>query len=130
MNSTLRTSSFARTIDNLGTIPVRANGRQAFLPNGNVEHIQAARNYSIIYGVNGKCWVTSKTLQDFDELLNASNRFLRLHRSYLVNISLIVDCFYENEGFVVLLKNEKKIKVSRRNIKSVRSALGSAVAFD
>ena len=126
MNSALKTSSFARTIDNLGTIPVRTNGRQVFLPIDHVEHIQAARNYSIIYGVNGKVWVTSKTLQDFDELLNASNQFLRLHRSYLVNMSLIVDCFYENEGFVVLLRNNKKIKVSRRNVKIVRSAMVSA----
>lgn len=123
MNPALKASSFAKIIGHQRTIPVRNNGRQIFLPIDHVEHIRAARNYSIIYALNGKYWVTSKTLQDFDELLNPSNQFLRLHRSYLVNLSLVVDCFYENEGFVVLLRNNKKIRVSRRNVKTVRSAV-------
>lgn len=126
MNPTLKTSSFAKIIVNLGRIPVRNNGRQILLPIDHIEYIQAARNYSIIHGVNGKSWVTSKTLQDFDELLNASNQFLRLHRSHLVNISLMVDCFYEKEGFMVLLSNNKKLKVSRRHVKNVRSAVVNA----
>jgi len=121
MNSPLKTSSFARTIDLTRKIPLRNNGRLEYLPIEYVEHIEAARNYSIIYALNGKFWVSSKTLQAFDNLLNPSCQFLRLHRSYLVNRSLIVDCFYENDTFVVLLRNNKKIRVARRHIKDVRS---------
>ena len=123
MNSALRISSFAKTINKARKIPLRNNGRLEFLPIDNVEHIEAARNYSIIHGLNGKLWVSSKTLQAFDELLNPSCQFLRLHRSYLVNRSLIVDCFYENDAFVVLLRNDKKIRVARRHIKRVRTAV-------
>ena len=123
MNSALKTSSFAKMIVHAKKIPLRTNGRQVLLPIQNVEHIQAARNYSVIYGTNGKSWVASKTLQDFNELLDPFNQFLRLHRSYLVNTALIVDCFYENERFTVLLSNQKKLHVSRRYVKAVRSAL-------
>lgn len=123
MDSTLKISSFAKTIELSNKIPLRSNGRLEYLPIENVEHIEAARNYSIIHALNGKNWVSSKTLQAFDDLLNPSSQFLRLHRSHLVNLSLIVDCFYENDSFVVLLRNQKKIRVARRHIKRVRSTV-------
>ncbi|SEI78435.1 LytTr DNA-binding domain-containing protein [Dyadobacter koreensis] len=118
-----KTSSFARMIDISKKIPLRNKGKLEYLPIENVEHIEAARNYSIIHALNGTNWVSSKTLQAFDDLLNPSSQFLRLHRSYLVNLSLIVDCFYENDSFVVLLRNQKKIRVARRHIKRVRSTV-------
>ena len=123
MNSTLMISSFAKTINKSRKIPLRTNGKQVFLPIDHVVHIEAARNYSIIYGSNGKHWVCSKTLQSFDELLNPSSQFFRLNRSYLVNLSSIVNSFYDKEIFMVLLSNDKKIRVARRHIKAVRTAL-------
>ncbi|WP_254561149.1 LytR/AlgR family response regulator transcription factor [Dyadobacter diqingensis] len=120
MNAALKISSFAKAIDKSKKIPLRNNGKLEYLPIDNVEHIEAARNYSIIHGLNGKFWVSSKTLQAFEKLLNPTRQFLRLHRSYLVNRALIIDCFYENDAFVVLLTNQKKIRVARRHIKLVR----------
>ncbi len=123
MNSTLMISSFAKTISKSWKIPLRTNGKQVFLPIEQVVHIEAARNYSIIYGPNDKQWVCSKTLQAFDELLNPSSQFCRLNRSCLVNLSSVVTSFYDNQVFIVLLSNNKKIRVPRRHIKAVRFAL-------
>lgn len=120
MDSARKISSFAKAIDNTKKIPLRNNGKLEHVPIDHVEHIEAARNYSIIHGLSGKFWVSSKTLQAFEKLLNPTHQFLRLHRSYLVNRAVIIDCFYENDTFFVLLINQKKIPVARRHIKLVR----------
>lgn len=120
MNQATKISSFAKAIDKSKKIPLRNNGKLEYLPIEQVEHIEAARNYSIIHGPEGKVWVSSKTLQAFEKLLNPSQQFLRLHRSHLVNRAVIMDCFYEKDAFMVLLTSQKKIRVSRRQIKLVR----------
>ena len=124
MNSTLQSSNLVHTLGNTKQISLRNKGKLFHLPIDQIEYIQAARNYSIIYAQNGKFWVSSKTLLAFDESLN-EHQFLRLHRSYLVNISVVVDCLYDNDSLVVILKNDKKIMVSRRQVKRVKSTFGN-----
>jgi two-component system LytT family response regulator len=120
MNPAMKISSFTKAIDKSKKIPLRNNGKLEYLPIAEVLHIEAARNYSIIHGPEGKVWVSSKTLQAFEKLLNPTHQFIRLHRSHLVNKAVIIDYFYENDTLMVLLTSQKKIQVSRRQIKLVR----------
>jgi two-component system LytT family response regulator len=49
-----------------------------------IVRLQADRNNTHIFFQNGKQFLSSKTLTEYDKMLRASG-FLRVHRSHLVN---------------------------------------------
>ena len=70
---------------------------------------KADDNYTEIYFENKKKLV-SKTLKYFEDLLKESS-FVRVHKSYLVNVNEIVK-YKKGKGGSVILSNEKEIMVS------------------
>lgn len=75
-----------------------------------VVRLQAERNYTRIFFTNGKNFLSSKTLAEYEKLLR-NNGFLRVHRSHLVSRSHIAE--YNKQGFVQL-KDGSQVEVSRR----------------
>lgn len=71
---------------------------------------ESDKGYTTFYCNDGKKYVVSKTLKEFEEQLTASN-FVRPHQSYMVNLKFIDK--YEKSG-AIHLKNGKKIPVSSR----------------
>ena len=74
-------------------------------------YLEASNNYSIIHTKNGDEFVASKTLKEFDSILN--NDFLRVHKSYLVNKHCIVG-YTRLNGVKIKLEKGEIIPVSRR----------------
>lgn len=74
-------------------------------------YLQALNNYCIIHMLDGKEFIVSKTLKDFAIIFNSD--FLRIHKSYLVNLSCIYG-YLRSDGITLQLKNGKCIPVSRR----------------
>lgn len=72
--------------------------------------LQAERNYTRLYFVKGKNFLSSKTLAEYEKLLRDSG-FIRVHRSHLINPQFIDS--YEKQG-MVKLKDGCEIEVSRR----------------
>lgn len=68
------------------------------------------KGYTTFYCNNGKKYVVSKTLKEFEERLSKAN-FSRPHQSFMVNLKFIDK--YDKSG-VIHLKNGKKIPVSSR----------------
>lgn len=66
---------------------VRNNDKMIKIPLNEILYIEADRNYSKINTLN-KQYLLVSTLKDFEEKLT-SNHFIRLHRSFIVNISQI-----------------------------------------
>ena len=56
--------------------------------------------------------LVSKKLKEFDDLLEADERFFRVHRSYLINISQIKK-YCKKEGATLVFDNNKVIPVAR-----------------
>jgi len=79
--------------------------------------IEAISNYSKIFFTNGKTLVVAKVLRWFEDILE-DKRFLRIHRTHIVNRSFIRD--YANgtvrsaSGGTVYLSNGECIDVSKR----------------
>ncbi|SDB19971.1 two component transcriptional regulator, LytTR family [Flavobacteriaceae bacterium MAR_2010_188] len=71
-----------------------------------INYIEADRNYCRVY-TNAKEYLLSSTLKDLDEKL-PQEHFLRIHRSYIVNIANI-----EEVGFVHVKIGKKKIPISK-----------------
>lgn len=68
-------------------------------------------NYSDIYLVDGSVLLSSKTLHFF-ELNLSSQRFFRIHKSFLINLVHIKEINLKDGGYVTLL-NEQIVPVAR-----------------
>lgn len=75
-------------------------------------YCEAQRSYTIFRLVNNKSIMISKPLFDYDRLL-ADTSFLRVHKSFLINL-LHVKEYMRGEGGTVVMSNGMEIEVSRR----------------
>ena len=78
----------------------------------NIIYIEASSNYSNFYSTNRGMVCASKTLHEYATLLEDCN-FIRVHKSYVVNLDHITD-YIKGEGGSVLLTGGKEVEVSRR----------------
>ncbi len=99
----------------------KKNVTKLTLPNGqgyrlvdieDIIHIEADSNYSIFHLKNGEKITVSKVLKDYEEIL-PEERFVRIHKSSIVNLRYVNE--YNNKnGLVLSLTNGESIIVSRR----------------
>jgi two-component system LytT family response regulator len=82
-----------------------------FILTDSITSIEADGNYSMVNFTDRKSLIVSKNLQDFEDTLD-ENQFLRLHRSYLVNLNH-AQSFNTKEKYLVL-SDGAKIPVSSR----------------
>ncbi len=73
-------------------------------------YCKADDNYTEIFLVNDVKKLVSKTLKYFEDALN-SNNFVRIHKSFLVNVNAIT-AYNKGKGGSVVLTNGKEISVS------------------
>lgn len=87
------------------------NGYQ-FVALDEVVRCQADRNYTQIYLSNGKNVLVSRTLGEFEELLEEHN-FYRIHHAYLINLKHLKE-YVKGEGGHVLMSDGSRLDVSKR----------------
>ncbi|MDJ0645385.1 MAG: LytTR family DNA-binding domain-containing protein [Flavobacteriaceae bacterium] len=75
-------------------------------------YLQADGNYTQLYRTNNKPLLVSKTLKDFETLLQEAD-FFRVHHSTLVNPAHIKK-YVKGEGGYIVVSNGDHINVSRR----------------
>ena len=75
-------------------------------------YAEAAGNYTNFYFTNDPLICTSKPIHEYEELL-ADAGFVRIHKSYLVNL-LHVKEYLKGEGGSVILSNGTEVEVARR----------------
>ena len=81
----------------------------------NIEDIvrcEADRNYTLMIMNNGKRFLTSKTLREYEEMLSPLN-FCRVHHSHMINMSFIKK-YVKGEGGTVIMEDNSEIEVARR----------------
>jgi len=72
--------------------------------------LQADRNYTRLFFTNGKSYLASKTLLEFEKALKDCG-FIRVHKSHLVQQGKIKS--FDREG-ILLLEDGSEVEVSRR----------------
>lgn len=75
-------------------------------------HIEADSNYSVFHLINLEKIAVSKVLKDYEEIL-PENRFIRVHKSSIVNLKYVKE-YNSKNGLQVILNNGEAIAVSRR----------------
>jgi two-component system LytT family response regulator len=87
---------------------------------GHITHCVAESNYTHVYLSTGKHILASKTLGDVEQLL-PSSAFMRIHKSYLINLHFLDGL--KTEPAEVQLNIGIALPVSRRRLQEVKQAL-------
>ncbi|MCU0434004.1 MAG: LytTR family DNA-binding domain-containing protein [Bacteroidia bacterium] len=77
-----------------------------------IVYLEADSNYTHIYTVAGKKHTVSRTLKEYDELLDKQD-FFRIHHTFLINLNH-VEKYIKGDGGYVLMSNGNTIDVARR----------------
>jgi len=81
------------------------------IPINEIIYCHASSNYTEFHLTNNKCILSSYTLKQYDEILNAQS-FFRAHRSYLINMAH-VKIYKKGDGGVIVMSNGEEIELSR-----------------
>ena len=82
-----------------------------FIEPSNIIRVEGDRSYSNIFLTNNRKMMVSKTLGDFEELLD-SNTFLRVHKSHLINLAHIRK-YSRAEGGYLEMTDGSNVAISR-----------------
>ncbi len=92
------------------SIPV-LNGYE-YIPLDTIEYLEAEGSYTYIHSIDTKHKIASKNLKYFEQALEGQSNFLRVHRSYIINLDNIHSFSKANRG-IITMKNGKEIDLAR-----------------
>lgn len=87
-----------------------------FIKATEIIYCEAEGNYTNFFLRNGKKNIVSKTLKEYENILN-NHQFFRVHHSYLVNLKEIVK-YTRGDGGFVTMSNGVNLDVSKRKKES------------
>jgi two-component system LytT family response regulator len=104
-------------------IAVRFGSKISIIPTQDIFYIEAYDDYVKIF-TEKDYFLKKKTMSYYENTLSSID-FIRVHRSFIVNLKQITRVEpYEKNGHVVLLKNGKSIPLSRSGYGLLRVVLG------
>lgn len=104
-------------------IMIKERGSISFVKVDDIDWIEAAGDYVSIHA-GKKAHLIRETMTGLTKKLDP-NRFVRIHRSSIVSIDAIKELKpYFHGDYIVILKNGKELKLSRRYWDQVEKALG------
>jgi two-component system, LytTR family, response regulator len=108
--------------EHLKRIVVKTGSNIKLIPTDDILYIEAQDDYVMIYTKDGR-YMKQGTMKYFETGLD-SNIFIRIHRSYIVNINEIKQIEpYEKESYIAILKSGAKLKISKSGFKTLKENL-------
>ena len=104
-------------------IVVKDGSKIKIIPITQLQYIEAADDYVKLVTQEG-IFLKNKTMSYYESTL-ASQQFIRIHRSYLVNSQLVtrIDA-YEKEGHIITLKTGQTLPVSKSGYAKLKEQFG------
>jgi two-component system, LytTR family, response regulator len=91
---------------------IRDGSRVHVIPVDKIDYIEAQDDYAC-FKAGGRDYLKQEALADLEEMLDSS-RFIRIHRSYILNIERLVKLdLYAKDSHVAILTDGTKLPVSR-----------------
>lgn len=104
-------------------VVVKEGSKIKIIPIPHIQYIEGADDYVKIHTQEG-VFLKNKTMQHFEQLLEQQN-FVRVHRSYLINVQLITRIDpYEKDGHLVILQTGMRLPVSKTGYSKLKLVLG------
>jgi two-component system, LytTR family, response regulator len=101
------------TNENNSIIIPHLNGVKIFFVK-DIVRIEGDGNYSKIFDIGKKAFLTSKTLKYFEGKLEPSNAFYRVHKSALINLKHVKELHKENHSNYAKMADDSLVEISRR----------------
>ncbi|MEO1626977.1 MAG: LytTR family DNA-binding domain-containing protein [Bacteroidota bacterium] len=73
--------------------------------------LEAQGNYSVLKFTNNRQLLVSKTLREIEQMLNDNQRFIRIHRSFTINLDFILK-YIRGKGGYVIMEDGSNVSVS------------------
>ena len=113
---------FAQSDETLHRVVIKKTGKIHVISTNDINFLEAQDDYEMIYTDDGK-YQKQQTMKYFEKHLD-SEQFVRVHRSYIANISCIERIEpYEKSNFVLILKDGNKVPVSRNGMQVLKENL-------
>ncbi len=87
----------------------------AIVKNTEIIHLEAFENYTTLYLMGGKKYVSSKGIKAFEDKLDPQ-MFFRVHKSHIINIAHHLKEFNRSEGNIAVLSDGTQVPVARRKL--------------
>jgi len=91
-------------------IIIPKNGRNHYLDTQEIIYIEAKRAYVVLYTTES-AYTFSKSLKHFEKLLEYNSNFIRVHRSFIINLDYLEQ--FGNHNSEIRLKNGKLLPISK-----------------
>lgn len=107
-------------------LSVERGGKRAFIPVSDIVYIEAKADYSSVITVAGS-YLVNESISSLERRL-APQGFMRVHRSFLVNLDDVHDVEVSRSGLMELKveRVDASVPVSRRRASEVKARLGLA----
>jgi two-component system LytT family response regulator len=77
-----------------------------------IEYCRAEDNYTYFHFINGSSLLVSKSLKEYDDLLN-EHQFFRVHKTFLINL-MYLDRIIKRDGGFAVMRSSMEIPISMR----------------
>jgi two-component system, LytTR family, response regulator len=123
LTSDLKKNIPLQIIHEQNRIVVKDGTEIKIIPIEDVDYIEAYDDYVKIY--QGKKYILKKqTMNHFENVL-PTNQFIRIHRSYILNINQLTKIeSYEKNSYVAILRSGTSIPISRSSYGDLKNQLG------
>ena len=109
--------------EELVRVAVKNGQRIEVIPVSNIIYIQAEGDYVMIYSDKGK-FLKEQTMKSFESLL-PSTKFVRVHRSSIVNVDFIAQIeLYNKQSQLLKLKDGSQVRISMNGYRLLKQTLG------
>jgi len=112
----------------LERIVVKDGTRVTIIPVARLDYAEAQDDY-VALNTGGKIHLKQQTISSLEAALDPA-RFLRIHRSYIVNLEKVARIEpYSKDSYIVILSNEIQLPVSRSGYARLRAFLDQKTAM-
>lgn len=97
--------------ENVSKIAVPSGNSLLFIDTHKISYVKGEGAYSEVFCNNGTKNLVSRNLKNFEDILCSDNRFVRVHKSYIVNLEHVI-AFNKSDGGNIILEDKSQIPVS------------------
>ncbi|WP_028297334.1 LytR/AlgR family response regulator transcription factor [Olivibacter sitiensis] len=103
-------------------ILVEKSNRLVSVPVNQVTHLKADRDYTWIFTINKESYLSTNGIGQLEHKLDPK-LFMRVHRSYIVNIDYIQELYRDISKLFVALPNDVEINIGRNYLPAVKELM-------
>jgi two-component system LytT family response regulator len=109
--------------EKLNRIVVKKGSSISVIPVSDILFLEAQEEYVMIYSVQGR-FMKHQTMHYYESHL-PENEFVRIHRSYIANITKISKLEpYDKDSYIAVMPPDHRLRISRTGYRKLREKLG------